>query len=154
MRISVRKLLFILSLLVLTSCVNNYKYIGLKVSKEDIEHIKSKKLSDEQVADLIGSPTISSDVGGRVWYYVYNVTDKVAFFRPKLVDEEIIEIKFDQGGHFLSLKVYDSSAIKAIGEIEETTPTHGTKSNPVQQIIRNIQKYSVPNFGRKKPGGI
>jgi len=154
MNLLTRIFLSVFIICLLGSCVNNYEYTGLKLNTEDIEKIKKEKMNQEQIANFIGSPTFSSDLGSNTWYYVYSTTNKVAFFRPVIVDEEIVAIGFNGNGGFANLKVYNKDDINKISFSEDSTPTHGTKTNPVQQILKNIQKYSVPNFSKKKPGGM
>ena len=144
----------LLLLACISSCVSNYEYTGLKISPEDFDKIKKSKMSQNDLIEFVGSPTFSSELGGNTWYYVYTITDKVAFFRPTLVDEEVVAIKFKDDGSFLDLKKYTQDDINKISFSDESTPTLGTETNPMQQILRNIQKYSVPSLSKKRsPGG-
>ena len=154
MRRSVRITILLLALSILTSCVNNFNYSGLKVNEDDIKIIKKSKYDMGQVATLLGAPTLSSQLGNETWFYIYSVTNKVAFFKPELVDEEIVAIEFTKNGKFMSLAHYDKEAIMDLATVSDTTPTFGTKANPVQQILRNIQKYSVPNLSPRKKSGL
>lgn len=137
----------------LSSCVSNYEYTGIKVSPEDYTKISKNRMSKDELLEFVGSPTFNSDLGGETWYYVYTVTDKVAFFRPELIDEEVVVIKFTKDGAFSSIKKYSHEDIEKFAFSQEYTPTLGTDTNPFQQIVRNIQKYSVPAFSKKRNPG-
>jgi len=138
----------------LSSCVSNYEYTGLKISSENFDKIKKSRMSQQDLIEFVGSPTFSSELGGNTWYYVHTVTDKVAFFRPVLVDEEVIAIKFNTDGSFANIKKYTQDDINNFSFSDESTPTLGTEANPIQQVMKNIQKYSVPSFTKKtQPGG-
>ena len=54
------------------------------------------RASAEQILVLLGSPTTTSTVGGDAWYYVTQVTDRVAFMPPKIVDQQVFAVYFDK----------------------------------------------------------
>ena len=153
MKLYTRTFFLLLISACLASCVSNYEYTGLKVSPDDYNKINKSRMSKDELVEFVGSPTFSSDLGGDTWYYVYTVTDKVAFFRPQLVDEEVVAIRFKEDGSFQDIKKYTHEDISKFAYSNETTPTLGTDTNPFQQIVRNIQKYSVPSFSKKRSPG-
>jgi outer membrane protein assembly factor BamE (lipoprotein component of BamABCDE complex) len=153
MKFYTRAFLVFLGSLSLNACVHNYEYTGLKINSEDYNTILKNKMSQDQLTEFVGSPTFISELGGHTWYYVYTVTDKVAFFRPELVDEEVVAIKFKEDGSFVKMEKYNHADISKFSYSEDSTPTLGTESNPLQQILRNIQKYSVPSLSKKKAPG-
>jgi outer membrane protein assembly factor BamE (lipoprotein component of BamABCDE complex) len=153
MKLYTRTLFLLLMSACVSSCVNNYEYTGLKISQEDYNKISNSKMSKDELVEFVGSPTFSSDLGGDTWYYVYTITDRVAFFRPELVDEEVIAVKFKDDGSFSSIKKYTHEDINKFAFSQDSTPTLGTDTNPLQQIVKNIQKYSVPTFSKKRMPG-
>lgn len=52
----------------------------------------------EEVEDILGSPSSVSTLNENEWIYMSSTLKKVAFFTPKVIDRDVLTIRFDNGG--------------------------------------------------------
>ncbi len=52
----------------------------------------------EEVADILGTPSSVANFDDNTWIYMSSTVKKVAFFRPKIMDRDILTIRFDKQG--------------------------------------------------------
>src|SRR3990172_4252584 len=50
------------------------------------------------VADLLGSPSVEGTFDDKTWYYISGRTETYAFFAPKVVDQQVLVVEFDDAG--------------------------------------------------------
>jgi outer membrane protein assembly factor BamE (lipoprotein component of BamABCDE complex) len=46
------------------------------------------------VRNLMGSPTLISDIDNEVWFYISEKTESFLFLKPKIINREILAIEF------------------------------------------------------------
>lgn len=146
------RIILLFSFIFIASCVNNLDAVGYKIEQSEIDTIKKNKYSKEQIAAMLGSPTLTSDVGSDSWFYVFYIRNKVAFYYPEVEDIQIVEFDFDKNGVIASIEEFSKDTLHKIKMDSEQTPTKGTSMNPLYHILQNIQKHSIPvPIQKKKP---
>ena len=101
------------------------------------------------VRNLLGSPSAVSTFGNDVWYYINERTEAVAFFKPKVLERQIVAISFTNGDDKIIEKIthYDASDARDIDVVDRQTPTAGTEKTLLQQLFGNVGRFT----GRKDP---
>jgi sulfur relay (sulfurtransferase) DsrF/TusC family protein len=92
----------VLLLLILSGC-QSVDVRGQFVSDSAIKQINSKKPNQEQLIDMIGTPTYVPDYSENTWYYIQRSLSRKAWFDPKVVQKRIVKItfaKFAERGYF------------------------------------------------------
>ena len=51
-----------------------------------------------QVAKLLGSPSTVATFNDKTWYYISKKTSRIAFWDPTVLDQEVLMVKFLDGG--------------------------------------------------------
>ncbi len=106
--------------------------------------------SRDQIAELLGSPssvaTFGETFGEETWYYIASRTERFAFYAPKVVDQQVVAIAFDDIGMVRSVRLYGLADARGIEPLERTTPTGGKQLTILQQLVGNLG-----NFGRTRP---
>ena len=105
--------------------------------------VQSKELSMNDVASVLGTPTTVSTFDNNIWYYIGQHTEQTGVFDPKIVDEKIIVIEFDDSKTV-------SRIVKAQGDrmdisySRDETPTYGNDFTVLQNLLGNIGRFNAP----------
>ncbi len=96
----------------------------------------------EEVSALLGTPTIVGTLDPNRWYYVTRVTENVSFYDPKLMEEKVVVIGFDDNGRVKSVEGYDVNQETEVELVEQETPTQGKDLSFLEQLFGNLGRYS------------
>ncbi len=129
----------------LAACSPIVDYNGYLPKTEDLQKVQIGQ-SKAEIQALLGSPSTTATVSreGETYYYISSVTERFAFFAPKVVDREILSISFDRDGRVASFGHYGLEDGKIVNFISRETPTRGRELTMLQELF--------DNFGRFSPG--
>src|SRR5690554_4585261 len=96
----------------------------------------------DQVARLLGTPSTVGTFDDRTWYYISKRTKSVAFFRPELVDQQVLAVEFDSAGVLKEVKLYGKDDGREVELVERETPTHGRDISVLQQFLGNLGRFN------------
>ena len=97
----------------------------------------------QQVAQLLGTPSTTGTFDRNTWYYISNRTTRFAFFDPEIVDQEVLVVKFDEGGTVSDMYIYGVEDGRVIEPVERETPTFGQELTVLQQLIGNFGRFNT-----------
>ncbi|MBQ8870751.1 MAG: outer membrane protein assembly factor BamE [Alphaproteobacteria bacterium] len=136
--------LFLLGLITFlsSSCSENTFLVhnGNMPSPEKISQI-SIGPTRQEVADILGSPSSISCFDGNTWIYMSSTFKKVAFFTPKEIDRNILNINFDNEGKVAEIITYDKDDGKQIKITEQETPTQGHNIGFFKKYFGGVGAY-------------
>ena len=130
------------------SCVNTKVVNGQLPDADLLSALKIGKDKKNLVEKIIGSPSFKGELGDNSIYYVFSVSSKIAFMNPKLVDQKVLQIKFDKEDILEKVMLFKKDDIEKIVMSAKTTKTAGKKIGFFEQLISNI---GVPGMGRGGP---
>lgn len=107
----------------------------------------------QQVAQLLGTPSTTGTFDPNTWYYISKRTNQFAFFEPDIVDQEVLVVKFDDGGTVQDMYIYGVEDGVVVEPVERTTPTFGQELTVMQQLIGNFGRFNTSESGGGLPGG-
>lgn len=96
-----------------------------------------------QVVNILGTPSTVATFEDDTWYYVSRRTEQVAFFKPEVVDQQVLVVKFDGDGLVSDMKVYGLEDGQVIEPVDRVTPTSGRDLTVLQQIFGNIGRFNT-----------
>lgn len=135
--------------LLLGACATTVAQRGNVPDPEKLEQIKPGD-SKDNVAQLIGSPSTIGTFSDKRWYYISRKTEKVAFFNPTTVDQQVIEVVFDDKDKVLEVKKLNLEDANDVDIVGRSTPTAGKSVTIMDQFLGNLGRF---NKGSGKPGG-
>ena len=102
--------------------------------------------NQDDVRYLLGSPSAVSTFGGDVWYYISERTESVAFFKPKVLERQVIAISFTDGDDKVVKEIarYDKSDAREIELVDRRTPTAGNETTLLQDLFGNFGRFTRP----------
>ena len=149
----VRGLVLTASAVALASCVKNVEIRGYIADEELISEIVPGVDNQESIEAALGTPSIKATFDDRTWYYVSRKTKNVAFFQPKLVDQQILAIRFDEEGNVEEIKTFTKADARKVPIVDRKTPTRGRELGLLQQLFGNIGRFAGTGQGAPGPGG-
>lgn len=97
----------------------------------------------QNVLTSLGSPTTQAPFDDNIWYYIGQKTEKTGIFDPKVTEEKIVVVAFDEAGIVQQAQVVDADRIN-IPRVRDKTPTGGNEISPLQQMMGNLGKFNRP----------
>jgi outer membrane protein assembly factor BamE (lipoprotein component of BamABCDE complex) len=91
--------------------------------------------SQEQVLLVLGTPSTVATVSGETFYYISQKAQRTAFMDPKITDQRVLAVYFDQSRRVERLANYGMQDGKVFDFISRTTPTGGQESNIIRQML-------------------
>jgi outer membrane protein assembly factor BamE (lipoprotein component of BamABCDE complex) len=131
---------------------------GFAPTPGSVEKLEVDTQSREDVVRLIGSPSTVATFNPNVWYYISQKQEYYAFFRPTMLEQNVMQLNFNESGRLTALKKYDLSEARDIDMVSRITPTAGKEITVLEQIMGNVGRFSGPrqetNPGAPTGGGI
>ena len=136
-------------LLILSGC-QSVDVRGQFVSDSAIKQINTEKPNQEQLIDMIGTPTYVPDFSEDTWYYIQRSLTRRAWFDPKVVQQRIVKVTFAKNKKVSEAALVKDSHNEAIAAHSSYTKTHGTERSGVQKFVKNIGRFNKTTNGSKK----
>jgi len=127
--------------LALSGCATQVAQRGNVPDPERLEQLKPGD-SKDQVVQLIGSPSTIGTFTDKRWYYISRKTEKIAFFNPNTIDQQVVEVAFDEQDKVLEVKKLNLADAKDVEIVQRSTPTAGKSITVFDQLIGNIGKFN------------
>jgi outer membrane protein assembly factor BamE (lipoprotein component of BamABCDE complex) len=126
----------------LGGCAAQVDVRGNVPDEEAVLAVQPGSFDREQVAELLGTPSTMGTFDEKTWYYIGAQTETTAFFDPDVIDQQVLMIKFDDGGIVQTMKLYGIEDGRVVTPVEDITPTYGRKLTILQQIFGNIGRFT------------
>lgn len=102
----------------------------------------------------LGSPSTKSTFDPNVWYYIAQVKEKTAFFKPKVTSRDITAMTFNKDTEVLqsvdNITLADGKVVAFNGR---ETPTRGRELTILEQLLGNVGRGSMlPRDDDTTPG--
>ena len=140
------------ALLALAGCANPVDQRGNLPEKEALDQIKPGVTDKATVTRLLGSPSSVAAFDPNTWYYVSQKTKEVAFFKPELLDQEVVAIDFDKDGLVRDIRHRGLQDRQENTPNPNATPAPGREFSFLEQLIGNFGKFS--GGGAPGAGGV
>jgi outer membrane protein assembly factor BamE (lipoprotein component of BamABCDE complex) len=144
------------ALLALAGCSNPVDQRGNLPEKDALDQIKPGVTDKATVTRLLGSPSSIATFDPNTWYYVSQKTKEIAFFKPELLDQEVVAIDFDKDGVVRDVRHRGLQDRQDITPNPNATPAPGREFSFLEQLIGNFGKFSGSSspVGGGNGGGI
>jgi outer membrane protein assembly factor BamE (lipoprotein component of BamABCDE complex) len=133
----------------LAGCIGTRDHRGHVLDAELVTAIQVGVDNKDSVERLLGRPTFTSEFDANDWYYVSRDTKSVAFVNPRLLDQTVLHIRFDQAGNVAAIDSRGKEMIARVNPSNDKTPTLGRKRTILEDIFGNIGTVNSP----ATPGG-
>lgn len=131
--------------LLATGCISNIDKHGYMFDLVDINFIEEGVTTKDKLLRGFGSPTYISYLGrNEVWLYFYEKTDRVLFFKPKILDRKILLVNFKGGDTVRKIKKFDlGSEDKNFNFNEKYTKVESQEEGFFEALFGNVGQVSA-----------
>lgn len=128
----------------LTACEMTQENKGYRLDPEMLAKVEPGTGNKDSVLEALGSPSsISTFPGeGDAWYYISRKTEHFAFLDKKVLEQNVVVIKFDANEVVEAIKKYDKEDGKEVTIVDRTTPTGGNELGFFEQIFGNFGRFN------------
>ncbi len=106
----------------------------------------------ESVAKTLGRPSFTGQFDSNDWYYVSRDTRTVAFRSQKVLDQDVLHIRFDAAGNVASVNTTGKELVANIDPVNDKTPTLCRQRSFFDELFGNIGVLNQGAFGQQQPG--
>jgi outer membrane protein assembly factor BamE (lipoprotein component of BamABCDE complex) len=131
----------------LAGCAPKVDQRGNLPDPDDVLAIQPGIDDKAKVFQLLGSPSTAGTFDDKIWYYISKKTEQMAFLDPEVLDQEVLEIKFDDSGIVKDMRLYGLEDGKEIDPVSRVTPTGGQELTFMQQLLGNIGRFNNNESG-------
>ncbi|MBL8660556.1 MAG: outer membrane protein assembly factor BamE [Rhodospirillales bacterium] len=141
-----RRSFFVLAALsaawLLPGCAGEVATHGDMVQDDKLARIVPNQSSQRDVLAVLGSPSTVSVLDGQAWYYVGDRRESLAFFKPELLERDMVIVSFDPNGMVTNVEKTEVNKETGVEIVERETPTHGSNLTIVEQFLGNLGRFN------------
>jgi outer membrane protein assembly factor BamE (lipoprotein component of BamABCDE complex) len=104
--------------------------------------------NQQSVRGTLGQPTMVSQFGDPVWYYISSRTQQAPFRQPRIDQHTVLAVHFDAAGNVVSADRTGMEQVARIDPVSDKTPTLGRDRGFLEDLFGNIG-----SVGTALPGG-
>jgi outer membrane protein assembly factor BamE (lipoprotein component of BamABCDE complex) len=104
------------------------------------------------VERTLGRPSFTGTFEQNDWYYISRDTRAFAFRNPRVTDQTVLHVRFDQAGNVAAVNQTDEKLIAAINPSNDKTPTLGRDRSFFEELFNNIGTISQPGLPGSQGG--
>ncbi len=130
------------ALLLLGACHPRVDTHGFMPNPELVEQVEPGVVSKLDVADILGSPSTIATFDQDTWYYITQKTQNFAFFKPEIIDQQVLVVNFDDRDMVSGVNHYTIEDGLIVDPVSRKTPTVGKELTFLQQLFGNIGRFA------------
>ena len=135
----------------LAGCAGLREHRGYVVDEELASAIQVGVDNKESVERTLGRPTFTGQFSDSDWYYVARDTATLAFRLPRVTDQTVLHVRFDQAGNVASIQRTDETLVASIRPTGDKTPTLGRQKSFFEELFQGIGTISQPGLPGSTP---
>jgi outer membrane protein assembly factor BamE (lipoprotein component of BamABCDE complex) len=133
-------------------CTPLRSHQGYIVDADLVNAIQPGVDNRQSVLATLGTPTFASQFNQGDWYYVSRDSRNLAFNPPKVKDQLVMQISFDQAGNVSAIRRSDVTEVANVDPYGKTTPTLGRERGFFSELFGNIGAVGAPGMGGGQGG--
>ncbi len=127
------------ALLATGACTPITTYSGFQAVEVNPADVKPGEDTKSTVMGKLGSPSVQSTFDPNLWFYMSQVTDRVAFYQPRVARRDIVAIAFDPATEQVAtVNTYSLKDGKVVAVNDRETPTRGREMTILEQLLGNV----------------
>ena len=135
----------------LGGCLGIKEHKGYVLDKELATTVQVGVDNKESVTKTLGRPTFTGQFDANDWYYVARDVKTVPLRSQKVLDQDVVHIRFDPAGNVASVNMTDESLVVNINPVGDKTPTLGRQRSFFDELFGNIGVLNQGALGQQQP---
>ena len=134
--------------LVAAACNPITDNLGNRALKDNVEQIQAGRTTKNEVVRLLGSPSNVAAFDANTWYYISARQVQYAFLKPKTMEQQVLQIRFDESGVVREVKQLGLEDAKETTYVSRVTPTRGGEPGLLRSLYDTMMRGPI-NRGKK-----
>jgi outer membrane protein assembly factor BamE (lipoprotein component of BamABCDE complex) len=130
----------------LSACSGISEHRGFVIDPTVAEGIQAGVDNKDSVMKAMGRPTFTGQFDPNDWYYVSADTTQLAFRDPKVNQQTVLRVQFDQAGNVTAVQKTGKELIAHVDPSGDKTPTLGRERSFFEELFGNIGTISQPGL--------
>ena len=122
----------------LAGCAGVRAHKGAVVDPQLASAIQPGVDNKASVEKTLGRPSFTGQFTPNDWYYVSRDTNQFAFRNPRVAQQTVYRVRFDQAGNVIGIDKTGKELVAAIDPTDRKTPTLGRKRSFFDELFGNI----------------
>jgi outer membrane protein assembly factor BamE (lipoprotein component of BamABCDE complex) len=116
---------------------------GNRVDADQLKELTPGVQTQQDVQALLGSPSSTSTFTNSEWYYISGITRSVPGSFPRLENQRVVAISFDDRGVLKQIRELGPQDGKPLEMVDRETPVPGTDRTLLQALFGNIGRVGA-----------
>lgn len=134
----------VLAVALLAGCAGVRAHKGAVIDPQLASAIQPGIDNKASVEKTLGRPSFVGQFSPNDWYYVSRETKQIAFRNPRVAQQTVLHIRFDQAGNVASVQRTGKELVAGIDPSDRRTPTLGRQRSFFDELFGNIGTMGVP----------
>lgn len=126
----------------LCACAPKVELRGNLPRDYQLESLQVGKTSQQEAADILGSPSTIGTFETTTWYYISRRTEQWAFLPKEVAVQKVVVLYFNDEGVLSHVEQYNEDDIRQIAIEERETPTAGHSLTVMEQLFGNLGRFN------------
>jgi len=126
---------------------------GNKVDADQLKELVVGTSTRADAQSLLGSPTAKATFDDNTWLYISEMTQPRIGRVQGVNSQSVVVLSFDQGGVLRAVKHLNQDASQPVTVVARATPSPGSESSFMQQLLGNVGKFSPAGAGGASTAG-
>jgi len=122
----------------LVGCAGARERKGYIMDQELASAIQVGIDNKDSVSRTLGRPTFTGQFNDNEWYYVARNTATLAFRLPRVTDQTVLRVRFDQAGNVAAIDRTGKELVASIDPYGRQTPTLGRRKSFFEDVFGGI----------------
>lgn len=130
--------------MLLAGCIGTRDHRGAVLDSELLSAVQVGVDNKASIERTLGRPTFTGTFDDNDWYYVARDTTTFAFRNPRVTDQTVLHIRFDEAGNVAWVRKTGPELIARVNPSGDKTPTLGRRRTILEDIFGNIGTVGAP----------
>ncbi len=132
-------------------CMGIREHRGYIIDQELSANLQVGIDNKDSVTKTLGRPSFVGQFDANDWYYFSRDTKTSPFRTARVMDQDVLHIRFDAAGNVASVGRTGEETIVAINPVNDKTPTLGRKRGFFDELFGNIGVLNTGALGQQSP---
>ena len=136
--------------LLAASCTPTIDNRGYVPDPQALERVRPGGQTRGDVADILGTPSSVTPFADDTWIYIQRKTSTVAFFEPRVLEQNVVVVAFDDAELVSDVRRYTLEDGKLIDPVSRKTPAPGKELTFLEQLVGNVGRFGAPGGNTRR----
>jgi outer membrane protein assembly factor BamE (lipoprotein component of BamABCDE complex) len=148
MKVALKLSVAVLAATLVAGCAGVRAHKGAVVDPQLASAIQPGVDNKASVEKTLGRPSFIGQFTPNDWYYLSRDTNQFAFRNPRVSQQTLYHVRFDQAGNVISVDRTGKEQIASIDPVNRSTPTLGRKRSFFDELFGNIGTVGAAGPGQ------